>query len=186
MEWSVVAVDHQKKKKNWNLKLQNMNFKFCPKCGGKLKKENINLLICQKCGFDFYQNPKACMGVIMENKKGQILMVKRKFDPFKGTWDLPGGFIENNETAEEATRREIFEELGLRVKSLKYLSTCTSRYLYKGINFHTLCFMFFAKINKKPKKTEDDISEAKFFDKDKIPYDNIAFKTMVLEMKKFI
>lgn len=163
-----------------------MDFKFCPKCGGKLKKENKNLLVCQKCGFNFYQNPKACMAVIIENNKGQILMVKRKFNPFKGTWDLPGGFIENNETAEEATGREIFEELGLRINNLKYLSTSAGPYPYQGINFHTLCFMFYSKINKNPEKTEDDISEAKFFDKDKIPYNKIAFKSMIKEMKKFI
>lgn len=162
-----------------------MGFKFCPKCGGKLKKENKSLLICQKCGFNFYQNPKSCMAVIMENKKGQILMVKRKFAPFKGTWDLPGGFIENGETAEEATSREISEELGLKINHLKYLSTSVGRYPYHGINFYTLCFMFFSKINKDPKKVEDDISEAKFFDKDKIPYNKIAFGTMALEIKKF-
>ncbi len=56
-------------------------YKFCPKCGEKLIAQKENFLRCEKCGFHFYINPLPCNAVIIENEKGEIMLVKRKFDP---------------------------------------------------------------------------------------------------------
>jgi 8-oxo-dGTP diphosphatase len=55
--------------------------------------------------------------VIIRGK--QVLLVKRKFEPFKGRWVVPGGFVEDSETVEEAARREALEETGVKVKLVK-------------------------------------------------------------------
>lgn len=51
----------------------------------------------------------------MIHKQGRVLMVRRRFEPNKGRWSLPGGLVEVGEAPEDAARREVREELGLEV-----------------------------------------------------------------------
>lgn len=66
-----------------------------------------------------------------------MLVVRRAKDPAKGTLDLPGGFVDLHESAEEAVRREVKEETGLDVKSSRYLFSIPNIYLYSGFEVHT-------------------------------------------------
>jgi len=52
-----------------------------------------------------------------------VLLIKRKYEPFKGKWAIPGGFIENDESLEEAVERELFEETGIKINYLEQLYT---------------------------------------------------------------
>lgn len=52
-------------------------------------------------------------GVIIRNKKGEILILKTTY---KNHWEIPGGVVEFNESPREAAEREVREELGLRIK----------------------------------------------------------------------
>ncbi|WP_298238252.1 NUDIX domain-containing protein [uncultured Algibacter sp.] len=52
-----------------------------------------------------------------------VLLIKRKYDPFKGQWAIPGGFVENNESLEDAVERELFEETGIKINYLEQLYT---------------------------------------------------------------
>jgi len=62
-----------------------------------------------------YRSPKLTVdGVLLEENK--ILLIQRKHDPFKGSWALPGGFVDYGETTEHALIREMEEETGLIVK----------------------------------------------------------------------
>src|SRR5260221_11405025 len=90
-------------------------YKFCPLCRGKLIHKN-SVLECTKCKYRIFDNAKPSVNVIIENKKGEILLVTRKHDPFKGWFDFPGGFTESGETLEETGKREAKEELGMKVK----------------------------------------------------------------------
>lgn len=60
--------------------------------------------------------PILCVDGIIQNEKGQYLLVKRKNEPFKGQWWVPGGRVLKGETVEEAFRRKMMEELGIAVK----------------------------------------------------------------------
>jgi 8-oxo-dGTP diphosphatase len=52
-----------------------------------------------------------------------ILLIKRKYDPFKGKWAIPGGFVKNEESLEEAVQRELQEETGVQINYLEQLYT---------------------------------------------------------------
>ncbi|HSB46857.1 MAG TPA: NUDIX hydrolase [Candidatus Bilamarchaeum sp.] len=61
--------------------------------------------------------PFACDGILIED--GKILLIKRAAEPFRGMWAVPGGRIEDDETAEECLVREMEEETGLKVAPVK-------------------------------------------------------------------
>lgn len=161
-------------------------FKFCPNCKNKLKKISNRLIDCPSCGFHFYFNPAVSNAVILENNQKKILLVKRKFPPKKGFWDLPGGFIEFKETIENSIKREIKEELNINLSQLKYFASYIDRYFYKGFNYHTLCFVFVGKIKNQIPYPGDDAAELRFFKKEEIPFKKLAFTGIKNALKDYL
>lgn len=161
-------------------------FRFCPNCKKPLKKLTNRLIDCTNCEFHFYLSPASTNALILENQKGEILLTKRKFLPKKGCWDLPGGFINFGETVEESLKREIKEELGIELKKFKYLGSYWSIYPYKGISYQTLCHVFISKYRGENLSVKDDISEFKFFPKNKIPLEKMSFEDVKNALKDYV
>ena len=113
--------------------------------------------------------------------------IKRKYPPKKGYWDIPGGFVDFDETLEASLRREIKEELAIDISNFKYFTSTADRYLFKDINYHTLCFVFLAKLNEKENfSPRDDITEIKFFRKNNFPIHKLAFPGLKVVFKKYL
>jgi 8-oxo-dGTP diphosphatase len=74
--------------------------------------------ICPQCDFILYRNPVPGVGVLVE-MEGGIVLVCRGQDPFAGWWALPAGYIEADESVEQAAIRECREETGLGVELLE-------------------------------------------------------------------
>lgn len=164
-----------------------MLYSYCPKCGGNLKEEKGNLGVCQKCGFNFYINPEPANAGILENEKGEILLVRRAREPKKGLWDFPGGFVNIKESLEDSFKREIREELGVEITDFKYLSSHPSVYPYHGVNKPTIVLNFVAKIESSISlKPTDDISEARFFALTDIPWNQLSFAYVKLGIEDFV
>ena len=107
-----------------------MSYSFCPKCGGRLETrffEGRDRLICSVCGFVFYQHSKACAGALVM-RGDKVLLVKRGIEPFKGYWDIPGGFLEQGEAPEEGAIRELEEETGLLIELTEILGIFMDQY----------------------------------------------------------
>lgn len=108
--------------------------------------------------------PFACDGLLIEN--GKILLIKRARDPFKGMWAIPGGRIEDNETAEQCLVREMKEETGLDIEPIKMTG------LYSEPSRDPRLIIAAAYLVKKlggEVMAGDDAGEAKWFDIDKTP-----------------
>jgi ADP-ribose pyrophosphatase YjhB (NUDIX family) len=120
-------------------------FHFCPKCGSSdFEIHNALSRHCSNCGFTYYQNPRASTAAFIINNKGELLVARRAKEPAKDTLDLPGGFVDNEENAEEGMVREIREETGLEISpdSVEYLFSVPNVYHYSGMDIHTLDLFF--------------------------------------------
>jgi 8-oxo-dGTP diphosphatase len=96
------------------------DLQYCPKCGGRLRLQPVTgdyreRLVCQSCRFIFYQDPKvsACTIPVLD---GRVVLLKRAIQPGRGLWVFPGGYMDPEETVEQAAVRETYEEVGLRVR----------------------------------------------------------------------
>lgn len=139
-------------------------FKYCPKCGSSdFNEYNEKSKQCSKCGFIYYFNSSAAVVAVIENNTGEILVARRAKDPAKDTLDLPGGFIDMYETAEEAAFREVKEETRLIVKSIQYLFSIPNIYNYSNFEVHTVDMFFKCKVDDFSElKAQDDVSELLF------------------------
>ncbi len=158
--------------------INEIDFLYCPLCGGKVESLPPRLRRCKNCNIDLYINAKPCNAVIIANEKGEILLTERRVEPSKGLWDLPGGFIDIEETAEQSVEREMREELGIEVKDIKYLCSGCERYIFKRLNYHTLGFVFTVSIASGTLVAKDDVASFRFFAKDEIPWDSLAFPVL--------
>lgn len=136
-------------------------FRYCPECGsprfdihdGKSKR-------CADCGFVYYLNPSAATVAFILNPLGELLVCRRGKEPAKGTLDLPGGFTDLCETAEEGVAREVEEETGLKVSEARYLFSIPNRYLYAGFTVHTMDLFFRCRVEETACVTaRDDVAE---------------------------
>lgn len=139
-------------------------FRYCPACGSELFEVNDRYSKrCRKCGFVYYANPKAATVAVIVNGKGEILVCRRANDPAKGTLDLPGGFTDIGETAEEGVRREVREETGLTVTEVKFLFSKPNVYLFSGMEVHTMDLFFLCRVDDGALPAAyDDASEVMF------------------------
>ncbi len=92
--------------------------RFCLRCGAALVSRDDNghpRPTCPACGWVHYRNPAPAAGVLIE-RDGEVLLVKRRFEPRAGAWCLPAGFMEYGETPEHCAVRETREETGLEIR----------------------------------------------------------------------
>jgi len=148
-------------------------YRYCPRCGAKLVEKTVDhnkRKVCPVCKYVFYHNPAPAAGVVIE-KDGKILLVKRKYEPYKGDWCLSAGFMEYDESPEQCAIRETKEELNVDVELDGLYGVYSGK---DDPRTHAVLIMYWAKIIRGKLKPGDDAEEIKFFAKNKVP-DNIAF-----------
>ena len=165
-------------------------FKYCPVCGSNNFKLNTNKsFLCETCKFNYYINSVSSVAVIIQDQEGRLLLMKRERDPFKGLWDLPGGFVDVGERAEETVIREVKEETNLDVIEIKYLYSEPNEYVFSDLTIFTLDLVFKVKVNNTNNIKSNDIEESneiQFFEPQKIDVDMIGLKSIKNIVKKII
>lgn len=161
-----------------------MIYKYCSICGAKLKQDKRGHLGCTRCPFVNYQNPRptATALVLYRNR---LLLTKRAWPPYQGWWDLPGGFIDKNETPAQALVRELREETGLRIVLKKFFGIYPGTYPSKFEPFAVLSIVYLAASPSEKLLACDDVAESRWFTKREMP-GKIAFDSNQKIIKDFL
>jgi len=104
-------------------------------------------------------------GAVLKDDK--ILLIKRKNEPFKGKWALPGGYVEYGEKVENAVIREVYEETGLKTKIRNLVGVYSDP--NRDPRGHTITVVYILDIKYGELKGGDDAVDAKFFDLKDLP-----------------
>ncbi|GAB1452234.1 NUDIX hydrolase [Draconibacterium sp.] len=114
-----------------------------------------------------YQYPRAALttdALVFAKEKNTtfVLLIERGREPFKNKWALPGGFIEMDETLEDACKRELAEETGLIVDKMTQFKTYDA--IDRDPRHRTISTIYFAELDKKQQVTGgDDAARADWF-----------------------
>lgn len=113
------------------------------------------------------------------NVNNELLVCRRGREPAKGTLDLPGGFIDCAETAEEGVAREVLEETGLVVRKSDYLFSLPNIYIYSGFPVHTLDMFFLCEVENTSRiEAKDDVSDTFFLSLEDIDPDQFGLTSI--------
>lgn len=163
-------------------------FRFCPKCGSSQFDANTpKSKKCKQCGFEFYFNSSAAVAAFIRNAQGELLVCVRARHPQKGSLDLPGGFVDTAETAEDALRREIMEELHLKVKKLKYLFSVPNVYHYSDADVATLDMFYECQVDDfSPLCASDDVACVSFVPIAEVNADDFGLQSIKKAVEIFL
>lgn len=164
-------------------------FHYCPNC----KSENITFdfrkFECEDCEMVYYQNVATATAVILR-KDDEILFTIRNKEPQYGKLDLPGGFTDPDESAEETCQRELLEELGIKIalEDFKYFTSQPNDYEYKTIPYKTCDLIFETSLTTDFDFVieEEEIKDIKWVKLSEINLDQIGFLSLRKAVKKYI
>lgn len=134
--------------------------------------------VCANCKTIHYSNPNMVVGCLID-QEGKIMLAKRGIEPQKGYWNLPCGYLENEETVEQGARREVYEETGATVR-LSHLHTVYNLPHANQVYLIFLAYMISPEYHLTPESTEIE-----FFAPEDIPWDEIAFSSNSFAIKKY-
>ncbi|MCR4327506.1 MAG: NUDIX hydrolase [Nanoarchaeota archaeon] len=113
-----------------------------------------------------YEKPSVTADIVIftiEKEKLKVLLVKRDLNPYKGKWALPGGFVRINESLDDAAKRELEEETGVKDVYLEQLYSFGEPKRDPRGRVITVSYMALVNSEKIALRASSDVSEAKWF-----------------------
>jgi ADP-ribose pyrophosphatase YjhB (NUDIX family) len=138
-------------------------WRFCPVCGEAIDKVE-DRVECRACGFVGYANAVPGAEAVCLDEEGRVLLGRRAFDPGKDLWDLPGGFLHEDEHPLDALRREVREETALEIEPVDFLGFWLEPYDGRTV----LCLAWTARATGEA-RAGDDLVELRWFGPDELP-----------------
>ena len=149
----------------------------CPRCGrNAFAPVSGKQLICSSCRFTYFHNPAAAVAAVIRCQQ-EYLFAVRAFQPRAGYLDFPGGFVDPDESLEEALHREIKEEINLNLTTeIRYLFSYPNAYQYETVTYRTVDSFFISTLLTKPQLTAaDDVSAVCWIALKDIEQEQLAF-----------
>ncbi len=158
--------------------LDFVKFKYCPRCGQQqLQPNDAKSLGCLACGFVYYHATAAVVTAIIEYDH-KLILTQRAHEPHKGLLALPGGFVDYDETLENAMIREIQEELNLTITTPVYLCSHSERYLSRDVVYFCAVAFYVVRVDDLSNiAARDDVDAFLLIDPDDIDDEKLAFET---------
>lgn len=157
--------------------------KFCSNCGHSVEKRTIEndpiqRYFCEQCQTIHYTNPNIIAGALpyWEDK---VLLCRRAIEPRKGYWNIPAGYLENNELAEEGAQRECWEEAEAKVNIKGVIA------VYSLPHANQVYIHFHGDLVDGKFGIGVESSECKLFSEEEIPWDEMAFTSSTFALKKY-
>ena len=159
--------------------------RFCSRCGASLRfgtvpGEDRERLSCPVCGHVAYVNPRLVVTTLPINDAGEIVLIRRGIEPGLGSWAQPGGFLEVDETVNQAAIRETWEETGLLVEPGEIVG------LYTRLEAAVVTIVFEARIVGGTAAPTPEATEIRAYGPDAIPWPEIAFRTTTWALRDWI
>ena len=157
--------------------------KYCSECGKGVELkipdgDNRERHVCSHCQTIHYKNPNVVAGClpIWEDK---ILLCKRAIEPRHGFWTLPAGFMENDESLEQAATRESIEEANANLE-------VTNIYTIVSLpHINQVYILYLAKLKDLNFSAGVESLDVQLFTEEQIPWDNLAFRTINFTLKHY-
>jgi ADP-ribose pyrophosphatase YjhB (NUDIX family) len=153
--------------------------KYCPRCGREAEIVYPRFMSCAHCGYGAYYNPKPVAAAIPATADGRIILLRRGFDPGKGLWTFPGGFVDLGESVEEAARRETMEELEIAVELGAVVG------VYSRPQDRVVLIVYAATTDQAPQTTAE-ATEVRLFAPEDVPWDALAFWSTERALRDFL
>ena len=147
---------------------------FCIVCGAGLEQREVFGAIrktCTACDYIQFRSPAGAAAVVVVRGR-EILLVRRRIEPYLGLWGFPAGFQDYWETPQEAAAREVLEETGLEIAIERLLDVCYTR---DDPRKRSNVVVYLARPVAGTLRAADDAADAAFFSLDGLP-DEIAFE----------
>jgi ADP-ribose pyrophosphatase YjhB (NUDIX family) len=155
----------------------------CPRCRADLRFD-AGRVVCPQCNFVAYANPKPTATAVCVDDDGRVLLTRRAVEPAIGSWDLPGGFVDEHEHPLDALRRELLEETGLEIEALDLLGIWMDEYGGDSTAQSTLNLFWRARVVGGEPRAADDVSELRWFAADDLPApEELAFRCVALALQ---
>ena len=157
---------------------------YCSNCGTAVvvrvpDGEHLPRHVCPSCHTVHYQNPKLVVGCIPEEPTGKILLCRRAIEPRLGYWTFPAGFMENNETLQQAAARESYEEALADVEIGSLLAIV---HILHAQQVH----VFFRATLRSPQfGVGIESLESKLVEEQDVPWDEIAFPSTEFALRRY-
>jgi ADP-ribose pyrophosphatase YjhB (NUDIX family) len=138
-------------------------WRFCPICGEAIEKVE-DRVECRACGYVGYANAVPGVEAVCLDEGGRVLLGRRAFDPGKDLWDLPGGFLREDELPLDGLHREIHEETALEIEPLEFLGHWLEPYAGRIV----LSLAWTARTSGEA-RAGDDLVEVRWFEPHELP-----------------
>jgi ADP-ribose pyrophosphatase YjhB (NUDIX family) len=142
--------------------------KFCPRCGSAAEVSFPRSLRCASCGYGAFYNPKPVACAIPATDGGDLYLMRRGFEPSRGLWTMPGGFVDLGESVEEAAVRETKEEIGVDIEITALVG------VYSRSTDRIVVVVYAARAQGTPRRTAEAL-EVQPFGPTTIPWHQLAF-----------
>ncbi len=158
--------------------------KYCPQCGQPVEQrvpegDTLPRHVCTACSAIHYQNPKIVVGCVPEHE-GRILLCRRAIEPRRGYWTIPAGFMENDETLQQAAARESREEALADVRIGSLLA------IVHVLHAQQVHVMFRADLPEPRFGVGVESLEVELVEPAAIPWDDIAFPSVHFALERYL